>query len=205
MKSRIHNLLSLLILGAVVVAPAGGAIAADTNGHGPEYGLTTVDVGAAIWTIIIFALLLLLLGRFAWRPIQNVLIEREKFITDSLAQAKADRAAAEARLQEYEAKLTKAQEEASGIVEEGRRDGTALKHKIEEEAREEAKRLVERAKREIEVATDTAIKEIYDLTGKLATDVASKIIRREVDQKEHDRLIAESIDEISRAVGKRSA
>jgi len=167
--------------------------------------MTTIDVGAAIWTIVIFAILLVLLGRFAWRPIQNVLIEREKFITDSLEQAKADRAAAEARLKEYEAKLAKAHEEAAGIVEEGRRDGTALKHKIEEDAQAEAKRLVERAKREIEVATDTAIKEIYDLTGKLATDVASKIIRREVNQQEHERLISESIDEISKSVGKKSA
>ena len=45
-------------------------------------------------------------------------------------------------------------------------------------------------------STDTAVKDLYTLSAKLATDVASRVIRKELDTKEHERLIAESIEEL---------
>ena len=45
--------------------------------------------------------------------------------------------------------------------------------------------------REIQIATDTAVKDLYDLSGKLATDIASRIIRKELNAAEHERLISE--------------
>lgn len=169
------------------------------DGHGPEYKLMTVDVATAIWTIVVFLLLLLLLRATAWKPVQQVLANREKFITESLEKAKADREAAEARLREYEFRLEAAGKEAAAIVEEARRDANVLKQREEEKAREEAERMVERAKREIELATDTAVKELYTRSAKLATDIASRVIRKELDAAQHERLITESIDELQTA------
>ena len=84
--------------------------------------------------------------------------------------------------------------------EEGRRDAEVLHRKIEAGARREAEEMLARAKREIGVATDTAVKHLYTLSADLATNVASRIIRKEIDAKEHERLIAESIEELQ-AVG----
>ncbi len=156
------------------------------------------DLGNVIWTLVIFAAVLTVLGKFAWGPILAALQKREDFIRDSLAQAKRDREESEARLKEYTEKLEAARAEASGIVDEGRRDAEVVKQRIEDDARKEADALLERAKREIRIATDTAVKEIYDQGAAMATEVASRVIRKEVDPAVHERLIRESIEELSR-------
>jgi F-type H+-transporting ATPase subunit b len=182
-------------------APAVGEASAEEHGHGPKYELLTIDGLTALWTIIVFLVLLVVIRAAAWKPIQKVLTEREKFITDSLQQAKKDREEAEARLREYGEKLESARAEATAIVAEARRDAEVVKHKIEDDGKEEAAATLVRAKREIAVATDTAVKQLYTLSADLATNVASRIIRKELDAKEHQRLIAESIEELEAASG----
>ncbi len=93
--------------------------------------------------------MLFILGKFAWGPILSTLQRREQFIRESLEQAKRDRAEAEGRLREYEAKIVKAHEEAGAIVEEARRDAEDTRRRLNEQARTEAEAMVERAKREI--------------------------------------------------------
>ncbi len=168
---------------------------------GDSPSLFTGDLGNIFWSLLTFFLVLVVLGKFAWKPILGALQSREDFIRSSLKQAKADREAAENRLKEYEARLAAARQEATEIVEEGRRDAEAVKHKIEEDARASAAAMLERAKREIGIATDTAVKELYDVTGKLATEMASRIISKEINAQDHERLIAESIRELSTAGG----
>ena len=174
------------------------ALAAGENGApNPFAG----DVGVALWTLVIFFLVVVILGKFAWGPILGALKSREEFISGSLAQAQSDREAAEARLKEYSAKLEDAGKEVAAIMEEARRDAKVLRQREEQNAREEADRTIERAKREIELATDTAIKELYARSAKLATDIASRMIGKELDSAHHERLIAESIEELD-AVGR---
>jgi F-type H+-transporting ATPase subunit b len=183
---------------ATALLPLHAAVASE-GGGGPT--LFTGDLGNIIWSLITFACVLFVLGKFAWGPILNALQKREDFIRDSLEQAKRDREEAEARLKEYADKVAQAKSEATAIVDEGRRDAEVLKRKIEQSAKDEATKMVERAKREIGIAKDTAVKELYDLSGNLAVNIASRIIRKELDAKEHERLIAESIDELGK-VGK---
>ncbi|HEY2739737.1 MAG TPA: hypothetical protein VGK45_15115, partial [Thermoanaerobaculia bacterium] len=82
---------------------------------------------------------------------------------------------------------------------EGRRDAEVVKRKILEEARQEAEKERERTKREIQLATDTATKQLYALSARMATDLAGRIIRKELTPQDHERLIAESIQELSSA------
>jgi len=154
------------------------------------------DVGNVFWTLLIFGLVLLVLGKYAWGPLLDTLKKREDFIRESLESAKADREAAETRLQEYEKRLTEARAEATALVEEGRRDAEVLRHRIEEEARAEAEKMIERAKREISIARETAVKELYDVSSRLATDIAGRIVSRELEPADHERLIRESIAEM---------
>jgi F-type H+-transporting ATPase subunit b len=151
------------------------------------------DVGVALWTLVIFLIVVGVLGKFAWRPILTGLQNREKFIRDSLEQARAEREKAEARLKEYTDKLDAARGEATAIVEEARRDADAVRRRIEEEANAEAAKIVERAKREIGLARESAIKELYSVTAHLSTEVASKILAREITASDHERLIRDSI------------
>ncbi|NOX57840.1 MAG: hypothetical protein GXP29_03160, partial [Planctomycetes bacterium] len=52
-------------------------------------------------------------------------------------------------------------------------------------------------KREIGIARDSAVRDLYELGARLATDAAGKIVGRELSPSDHERLIRESIDEIS--------
>lgn len=175
---------------------AGPVLAA--GGAAGSGSLFSGDVGNAIWTLVIFVLVLVVLGKYAWGPILTGLKQREDFIHDSLAKAKADRDAAEARLAEYEKRLATARAEASAIVEEGRRDADALRLKIEQDARTEAEKMIERARREIGIAKETAIKELYVQSARLATDVAGRIVARELRPEDHERLIRDSLAELGR-------
>ncbi len=184
---------------AAFVFAAQQAFAAE-GGEGPN--LFTGDLGNVFWSLLTFVLVLVVLGKFAWKPILGALQKREDFIRESLVQAKRDRDEAERRLKEYSEKIVAARAEATAIVDEGRRDGDALRQKLEEDGKVEAKAIMDRARREIQIATDTAVKELYSLSAKLATDVAAKIIRKELNPREHERLIEESLGELETAAAK---
>lgn len=185
-----------MVVGLVLSEPLVAQAASESGGANPFAG----DVGNALWTLVIFVLVLVVLGKFAWGPILGALQKREEFIRDSLAQAKHDREEAQRVLAEYSDKIKAARMEATAIVEEGRRDAEALKHTIEEHAKSEAQALLERAKREIGIARDTAVKELYTQSARLAVDMAGRILRKELSEKEHERIISESMDQIEAAV-----
>ena len=187
MKNRVVSSLVLLL---VILAPA--AFAAEEG----QSNLFAGDIGNAVWTLVIFLLLLFLLGKFAWGPLLTGLQQREEFIRRSLKEAKEDREAAESRLAEYEAKLADAGVQAAEIVDQGKRNAEQVRASIEEKARDEADKMVERARREIELAKQSAIKDLYATSSELATEIASRILQRELNAQDHERLISESIEEL---------
>jgi len=154
------------------------------------------DVGNALWVLVIFGLVVFVLGRFAWPPILAGLQAREKFIRDSLEEARRDRVAAEERLKQYEERLNAARSEATAIVDEARRDAEVARRRIENDAQDEAERILERAKREIALAKEGAVKDLYAVSARLTAEVAGKILAREINPSDHERLIRDAIDRL---------
>ena len=194
--SRIRQVLWLSAAWMLVFGPT--AWAAEAHGSEESPSIFTGNLGNAIWTLLTFAIVIYLLGRFAWRPILNGLGKREDFIRDSLEEARKDRQEAERRLAEYTEKLHKAREEASAIVEEGRRDAEVVKRSIQNEARKEAEALLARTRQELQLARNSAVRELYDLAADLATQAAGRIIRRQLSSADHAELVREAIAEIGR-------
>lgn len=185
------------VAAALLAAPAAIAAAAPAESPEAANNVFAGDIGNALWTVVIFVLVLVVLGKFAWGPLLAGLQAREAYIRESLQTARRDREEAESRLREYQDKLADARTEATAIIEEGRRDAEAVKRKIEEQAKQESDKMIERARREIDAATAEATRQLYSLSAHLATELAGRIIGRELDPKDHERLIAESIAEIS--------
>ncbi|MCB1034386.1 MAG: F0F1 ATP synthase subunit B [Acidobacteria bacterium] len=181
-----------ITLSLALLASAAPALASGGGGEGSP-SLFAGDVGNLIWTLVIFLVVLWVLGKFAWGPILEGLQGREKFISDSLEQAKQQRDEAAALLEQYEEKLAAARSETEAILDEARRDADAVRKREEERAKEEADKLLARARREIEIATETAVKELYTRAAKLSTVGASRILEREISAADHERLIEESI------------
>jgi F-type H+-transporting ATPase subunit b len=188
-------------IGLCLLAAAGAwAGQPEAAGHGEGGAISPFagDFGNALWTLVVFAVLLWVLGRYAWGPILRGLQGREQFIRSALEEAKRDRDQAAERLNEYAAKLAGARAEVEAILDEARRDADVVRQREEEKARAEAVEMVARARREIDLATETAVKELYTRAGRLATDVAARILKREIKPEDHERLIAESIAAIDR-------
>lgn len=194
MRTQIHRLLAFAasLLAAVPVLAAEAA-----QGEAASGNIFAGDLGNIIWTLVVFLLVVFVLGRYAWGPILAGLKQREDFIHDALAKAKNARDQADAQLKLYEQKLADARAAASALVEEGRRDADAVRIAIETKAKEDAEQTLQRAKREIGIAKETALKELYTLSGRLATEIASKIVQRELKPEDHEKLIRETLDQLS--------
>src|SRR3954453_1636690 len=184
-----------LFLLATLTTMALPALAAEGAGEAPP-SLFAGDIGNSVWTILIFVLVLIVLGKYAWGPILSTLQTRESFIHEALAKAQRSRDEAEARLKQYEERLANARAEASAIVEEGRRDADVVRDRIEAAGKAEADKMVERARREIHLATVTATRELYELSARLATSMAEHVLRRELTPEAHERLISDAIEAI---------
>lgn len=188
------------LIGLVSFALAAPAFAAEAaeGGHGEAAsGPFAGDVGNVIWTLVIFGLVVFVLGKYAWGPILSGLQAREDFIRESLEKAQRDRLESEARLREYEERLAASRAEATAIVDEARRDAEVVKRKIEQDGKQEYDKMIERAKREIGIATETATRELYTVSARLSTEMASRVLGREVTAQDQERLIAESIAELN--------
>ncbi len=178
-------------------APAAGHDAHGEHGGEAKSPLLSFDPGQAVWSIVVFLLLLGLLRAFAWKPILQGLQTREKFIHDALEDAKRQRTEAEATLKRYMDQVNHAREEALAIVEEGRRDAEAVRKRTQDEARAEAHAMIERAKRELGLARDDAIKVLYQQSIELASQMAGKLVKKQLQPGDHQALLDESIKEIA--------
>ena len=137
-------------------------------------GLKRYDLG--IWTLIVFGVLVFVLGKFAWRPIMDGLDKREHNLVQLKADAEKARVDAEEVLAQIKKQFAEAGGKAREILDQARRD--AEKFREEEKARTavDLQNERDRAKREIDVARDQALQEIYNKAVQLATVMSTKAV-----------------------------
>jgi len=151
-----------------------------------------------IWrftTGIVFLVLLAILGKFAWGPIVAGLEKREQRIAESIAAAERAHEEAKLLLAEYDRKLAGAAEQVRLMLEEARKDAEQTKLEIIAEAKEAAKLEFDRGRRELQRATDQALKELSERATNLAVELAGKIVRAQLNQQDHARLVQEAMAE----------
>jgi F-type H+-transporting ATPase subunit b len=152
----------------------------------------------AIYTFVVFLILLAILYKFAWGPIARGLDQREETIARQIEEARLASEKAAHQLQEYEARLAAATEEARQIVGQSRKDAETAKDKIMGEARELAQKERERAVADITTAKNQALAEIAQKSVSTAVSLAGKIIRREVKPQDHEQLIGEALGQFTK-------
>jgi F-type H+-transporting ATPase subunit b len=175
----------------------------DDHGSGGGLGFTGIkrwDLG--IYTLIVFALLILILSKFAWPHIKEGLEKREANIRSALDEARREREQSLVALAEAKKQLAAAADQVKGMLDEARRDADVLKASEREVGVKDAAAERDRAKREIEAARDAALKDIYEQAVKLAALMSEKALRRSVSAEDHRRLLDESIAELKGSNGK---
>ena len=168
------------------------------SGGGSQGGLLDVSPGLSVWTIVTFVVLLLILKKFAWKPILNSLNERENFIKDSLSKAEQAQKDAEKLFDENKANLAKAEEEAQKIVVQGREYAEKLKSQILEESRQEARKMIDDAAAEIERKNTEAFGRLKDQVADIAVKAAEKILRENLDKEKQTQLINKYLEDLSK-------
>lgn len=151
----------------------------------------------AVWSFVVFLLLLSLLTKFAWKPIMDGLTKREQGIADMIAATKAANDDAKQLLASYERRLAEASEEVRGMLEEARRDSDATRQTIIAEARKAAEEERARARHDIGLAKDEALAQIAQKAGELAVDVAGKFLRQKLSAEDQSRLVRDSVASIA--------
>jgi F-type H+-transporting ATPase subunit b len=152
--------------------------------------------GLIIWTIVTFVLLLIVLRKFAWKPLLTALHDRESSIRGTLEHAENAKAEAERILEENRKQLAKAGEEAQKILAEGRALGDRLRSEIVEQANQASRRMVDQARLEIERDKESAIAQLRGEVAALAIQAAEKILNETLDAQKHRALIDDSISKL---------
>lgn len=198
-------LIALLLAVSLCLVGPGSALAAPAahsehdahaKGDGGIFG-QALDLG--IWTIVVFVILLLVLKKFAWKPMLEGLHKREQNILSAMEEAQKARDEAIKLREELKVEMSKANDKVREILEEARRDGQRLKDELAAQAAKENQANRERLHREMQTAKDQIVQEMLTHTAQLSTLTASKIIRRELTADDHRRLIDEALTELAAA------
>jgi len=175
--------LAALLLAAV---PAG---AADETIVSPRFDLT-------IWSIVIFVILYFVLRKFAWGPILEGLTTREKSIAAAIEEAVKAREEMARHRAEFERQLAEANQQIPKLLEEARRDAEILREEMRTQAAADINTERQRLRREIEVAKDQALQEIWNQAANLAAVISTQAIKRSLSPDDHRRLIDDALGEI---------
>lgn len=196
MKSKWLMLMSLsvVLLGGSIASAAG-----DAHGGEPSlFGMFPEQIVTSVTTLVIFAMLCAVLGKYAWGPIASGLKAREDRIRKDIDDAEATRKRAEATLREYNDRLAQAEARVSEMIGNATREGEKAAENIRIRAKQEAEEIRERATREIETAREEAVAAIYRDAAEISTKIAEKIIRRNLNADDQRELVRQSLAELSK-------
>jgi len=155
------------------------------------------DLG--LWTIVVFGLLLFVLRKLAWKPWLEATQRREQNIRQALEEAQRARDEAQRLRDQLQSEMDRAAEKVRAILDGARSDAQRATEEMLGKARMEIQKERERLLREIGMARDQALQEIWNQTAQLATLVSAKAIRRQLSVDDHHRLVDEAIAELRQA------
>jgi F-type H+-transporting ATPase subunit b len=158
--------------------------------------LVQPDPGLYIWTILTFAILLVVLGKFAWRPLLTALDQRQNSIRQALDDARQAKQELERLHAESARIIAAARAEADAILARTRDDANRFREELKQKAQVEAANVVKNAERQIELETARALQQIRTEAVDLSVAIAAKILQRNVSREDNQRLIEETFRQI---------
>ncbi|MEO4054073.1 F0F1 ATP synthase subunit B [Solibacillus sp. CAU 1738] len=156
-------------------------------------GASKLNLGDALATLVIFAVLMLLLKKFAWGPLMGIMQQREELVASEIEAAEKARKETHQLLEEQKSLLKEARTEAQAIIEGAKKQGDAQRDEIISAARAEANRLKDSAVREIETEKEKAILAVREEVVSLSVLAASKVLGKEISEEDNSALIKETI------------
>ena len=163
--------------------------------------LFAVDSGLAVWTLLTFLTLLLVLGRYAWKPMLAALDAREKGIQGAIDEARGQREEAEKLLAQHREQLAEGRRQAQAMLAESREAADQLRKELEAKAREESRAILANARREIERERDAAVDAVRREAVEVAIAAASRLLDERLDSERDRQLVTDYIDDLAGSGG----
>jgi F-type H+-transporting ATPase subunit b len=155
--------------------------------------LVTPDFGLVFWTGLTFLFLVLILRKFAWKPILGAVEEREYGIKDALASAEKAKLEMQNLTADNERILKEARAERESLLKEAREIKNKMIADAKTDAQTQASKLIEQAQAAIESEKKAAIAELKNQVAELSVDIAEKVVRAELSNKDKQLKLVENM------------
>jgi len=159
--------------------------------------LVTPSIGLVFWTAVAFVCLLILLRKFAWKPILGAIHDREQSIDEALNKAelaKQEMARLTAQNQDL---MQQARAERDEILKEAKILKDSILNEAKKQAQVEGAKLIEKAKIEIENQKKVALAEVKDQVSTLSLEIAERVLRNQLDDKtKQEALVANLLKDV---------
>jgi len=152
-----------------------------------ERGIFSGSFADAIWTVAAFVVLLIVLGKLAWRPMLNALKDREQHIKQQLDGAENKRKQAEAMLDDYK-------QQGLQVIEKATEHAQQQEKAIVEKATQEVIAMKRKAQADIEYSRLAATQQLWDQAGDMLLSISSEILGRAITHEDNQQLICEAIE-----------
>ena len=159
--------------------------------------LEEFSLGLFFWQTLLFVGLLLLLAKYAWKPILSAVEERENTIKDSLEAAEKAKADMEAVQADNKRILKEARAERDALLAEAKKTSTQIENDAKEAAQAEADKIAAAAQEAIQQEKNAAINDLKAQVAGLSVDIAQKVLQGELaDQKKQEQLVEKLVNDI---------
>ncbi len=160
--------------------------------------LITPDLGLIFWMTVSFLILLVILGKFAWKPVTKMLDKREEKITQALNEANLAKEQMKQLTADNERLLLAAKDERDTILNEARKVSQKMYEEAKAKGQEEGQRIVEAAKNDINIEKQKAIVEIKNTIAEISIEMAEKILQHELsDKAKHQEYVNKRVNELT--------
>lgn len=156
-------------------------------------------VDLAFMSLIIFVLLVLILFKLFAKPIATGMRRRAETIAEALRQADVARAETEKVLADLQQQRAKARAQARELIEAAKRDAELTRKNVLVRAKVDADTLRARSEREIRLATQAALQELWSTTANLSLAIAERMLQATLDASDQRRLIDQALVEIGQS------
>lgn len=152
--------------------------------------------GTIIFQLVAILVLMLIVSKLAMKPMLNMMRKRQDHIENEINSAEQARKDAEASIEEQRKALEVARQEAHDIIENAKKQSDVEAQNIIKAAQERADRTVEQALEDIQNERDKAVATLRDEVADLSVLLASKVLEKEIDEKQHEKEIHQFMKQV---------
>jgi F-type H+-transporting ATPase subunit b len=162
-------------------------------------GLTDINWTLNVATLVLFLIFALVLGKFAWKPLLQLVEEREKGVRDAVEGAEKASAEAQALLERHKELIREAGRERDELMKRAAKEAEQLKADLSARARAESEQIVQKAREQIGREKTLAVQELRAQVADIAVEAAAKIVTSSLTPEAQKKLVAEFIADLPKA------